>query len=58
MVPDYEITDLDALYRHNAGLVTLTERRKDILEAIARGMIGDTPPEIPGLRVFMKPQVR
>jgi hypothetical protein len=58
MVADYVVEDLDQLYRHNAGLVTLTERRKDILDAIARGMIGDTPPIIPGLRVFMRPQVR
>lgn len=58
MVPEYELTDIDALYRHNAGLVTLTERRKEILDAIARGMIGNEPPEIPGLRVFMRPQVR
>ena len=58
MVPDYELMDIDALYRHNAGLVTLTERRKEILDAIARGMIGDVPPQIPGLRVFMRPQVR
>jgi hypothetical protein len=58
MVPEYEVLDLDKLYRHDAGLVTLTERRKEILAAIAAGMNGDTPPEIPGLRVFMKPQVR
>lgn len=58
MVADYEITDIDALYRHNAGLVTLTERRKEILDAIARGMIGNEPPQIPGLRTFMRPQVR
>lgn len=58
MVPDYEVENLDMLYRHNAGLVTLTERRKEILEAIARGTIGETLPEIPGLRVFMRPQVR
>lgn len=58
MVPDYELTDILALLNHNAGLVTLTERRKEILEAIARGMIGDAPPQIPGLRVFMRPQVR
>lgn len=58
MVPDYELTDILALLHHNAGLVTLTERRKEILEAIARGMIGDVPPQIPGLRVFMRPQVR
>lgn len=58
MVADYELTDIDALYRHNAGLVNMTERRKEILEAIARGMIGDAPPQIPGLRVFMKAQVR
>ena len=58
MVADYEVTDIDALYRHNVGLVTLTERRKEILEALSRGMIGDTPPQIPGLRVFLKAQVR
>lgn len=58
MVPDYVVEDIDALYRHNAGLVSLIERRKEILDAIARGMIGDTPPTIPGLRIFMRPQVR
>jgi len=58
MVADYEVENLDLLYRHNAGLVTLTERRKEILDAIARGMIGNEPPQIPGLRTFMRPQVR
>jgi hypothetical protein len=58
MVADYEVEDIDALYRHNVGLVTLTERRKEILEAIARQTIGETLPTIPGLRVFLKPQVR
>jgi uncharacterized membrane protein YqiK len=58
MVADYEVTDIDALYRHNVGLVTLTERRKEILDAIARQTIGETLPSIPGLRVFMKAQVR
>lgn len=58
MVADYEVTDLDALYRHNVGLATLTERRKEILEAIARQTIGETLPTIPGLRVFLKPLVR
>jgi hypothetical protein len=58
MVADFEVTDIDSLYRHNAGLVTLTERRKEILDAIARQTIGETLPTIPGLRVFLKPQVR
>jgi hypothetical protein len=58
MVADYEVENLDQLYRHNAGLVTLTERRKEILDAIARQTIGETLPTIPGLRVFLKPQVR
>jgi hypothetical protein len=58
MVADFEVTDIDRLYRHNAGLVTLTERRKEILDAIARQTIGETLPTIPGLRVFLKPQVR
>ncbi|MEY3895591.1 MAG: hypothetical protein RLZZ214_1110 [Verrucomicrobiota bacterium] len=58
MVADYEVEDIDALYRHNVGLVTLTERRKEILEAIARQTIGEALPTIPGLRVFLKPQVR
>ena len=58
MVADYTIEDIDALYRWNVGLVTLTERRKEILETIARQTIGDTLPSIPGLRVFLKPQVR
>jgi len=57
-VADYEVTNIDSLYRHNAGLVTLTERRKEILEAIANQTVGETLPNIPGLRVFLKPQVR
>lgn len=57
MVPAYEVTDIHALYQHNTGLVTLSERRKEILEAIERGMVGDTPPHIPGLRIFMQPKV-
>ncbi|GAA5117047.1 hypothetical protein JIN84_18010 [Luteolibacter yonseiensis] len=58
MVPEYEVTDIDALYRHNAGLVTLTPRRMEILEAIARGRIGDDLPQIPGLKIKLVPQVR
>jgi len=58
MVPDFEVTDLDALYRHNVGLVKMEPRREEILRAIAGQTIGDTLPTIPGLRVFLKPQVR
>lgn len=62
MVADYEILDMDAVYRANPQLVTLTERRKEILEFIAAhspaGVTEDTLPSIPGLRVFLKPQVR
>jgi hypothetical protein len=50
------------VYRANPQLVTLTERRKDILELIAAhspaGVTDETLPTIPGLRVFLKPQVR
>ncbi len=58
MVANYRVTDIDALYRHNVGLVTLTERRKEILEAIARGKIGEVYPTIPGLEIFEEPYVR
>ena len=62
MIPDFEVTDLDALYQSNPQLVTLTERRKDILEFIAAhspaGVTDETLPSIPGLRVFLKAQVR
>lgn len=58
MVVNYRLTDIDALYRHNVGLVTLTERRKEILAAIAGQTIGETLPTIPGLEIFMEPQVR
>jgi hypothetical protein len=57
MVPDYEVTDIHALYAHNVGLVTLTERRAQIIEAIKLQTIGETLPTIPGLRVFLKPSV-
>lgn len=58
MIPDFEVVDLDALYRHNVGLVKMEPRREEILRAIAGQTIGDTLPIIPGLRVFLKPQVR
>jgi len=58
MIADFEVLDLDALYRHNVGLVKMEPRREEILRAIAGQTIGDTLPTIPGLRVFMKPQVR
>lgn len=58
MIADFDVTDLDLLYKHNCELVKMEPKRKEILDAIARGMNGDTPPTIPGLRVFMKPQVR
>jgi hypothetical protein len=62
MVPEFEVLDLDALYKNNPQLVTLTERRKEILDFIAAhkapGDSEDTLPMVPGLRVFLKPQVR
>ena len=62
MIPEYEVTDLDRLYRNNPQLVTLTERRKEILAFIdthkSPGNAEDTLPSIPGLRVFLKPSVR
>jgi len=58
IVADYEVTALDALYRHNVALVSMEPRRKEILDAIARGTIGEGLPTIPGLRVFLKPHVR
>lgn len=58
MVADFEVVDLDALYRHNVGLVKMEPRREEILRAIAGQTSGETLPTIPGLRVFLKPQVR
>jgi hypothetical protein len=58
MVADYEVTDLDELYRANPHLVTLSERRKEILEFIAAHTSGDNLPSVPGLRIFTRPQVR
>ncbi len=56
-VPDYEVEDIHALYQHNAGLVTVTERRSEILDCIKRMTIGDDLPKIPGLRIFKRPVV-
>jgi hypothetical protein len=58
MVVDFEVTDLDALYRHDASLVTLTAKRAEILKAIGTCADDSCPPSFPGLRVFLKPQVR
>jgi hypothetical protein len=62
MIADYVIEDLDAVYRANPQLVTLTERRKEILEFIAAHtpteLSDETLPSIPGLCVFLKAQVR
>jgi hypothetical protein len=58
MVADFEVLDLDLLYRADCSLVKLEAKRAEILAAIARQTIGETLPTIPGLRVFLKPQVR
>jgi hypothetical protein len=62
MIADFEVLNLDTLYHANPQLVTLSERRKEILEFIAAhspaGVTDETLPTIPGLRVFLKPQVR
>lgn len=58
MVTDYEILDIHAVYHANPQLVTLTERRKEILDFIAAHSSGDNLPSIPGLRVFLKAHVR
>ena len=58
MVTDFEVLDIDRLYRVDASLVKMEPKRAEILAAIARLTVGETLPEIPGLRVFLKPQVR
>ena len=58
MICDFELLDIDRLYRVDASLVKMEPKRAEILAAIARLTVGETLPEIPGLRVFLKPQVR
>lgn len=58
MVANYKVTDLDALYHHNVSLVKMEPKRAEILEAIARGKIGNVYPTIPGLEIFEEAYVR
>ena len=54
---DFEVTDLHALYQHNAALVKMEPKRAEILANIKLIAIGDDA-KIPGLRIFKKPAVR
>lgn len=58
MVVDVEIISADLLYEYDLGLVDVTARRADLLRHIEARRVGDTLPEIPGVRVFLRPQVR
>lgn len=57
MVADFDVIDLDLLYRADCSLVKMEAKRAEILDAIKRQTVGDTLPTIPGLRVFLKPSV-
>lgn len=52
--PEYEVTDIHALYRHHADLVELTPKRREILNRIKSLMVGDELPTIPGLSITKK----
>lgn len=52
--PDYEVTDIHALYRHHADLVELTPKRREILNRIKSLMVGTDLPTIPGLNITKK----
>lgn len=58
MIADFDVVDLDLLYRGDCSLVKMEPKRAEILEKIARLKVGEDLPSIPGLRVFMRPQVR
>lgn len=52
--PEFEVTDIHALYRHHADLVELTPKRREILSRIKSLMVGDGLPSIPGLYITKK----
>lgn len=54
---DFEVTDLHALYQHNASLVKMEAKRSEILANIKLIAVGDDA-QIPGLRIFKKPVVK
>lgn len=54
---DFEVTDLHALYMHNAALVKLEPKRAEILANIKMVAVGDEV-KLPGIRAFKKPSVR
>lgn len=58
MVLDYEVTDLDAVYQANPNLVKMEIRHAETLAAIKALKTGDTLPELPGLRVFERAEIR
>jgi len=56
-VTDFEVTDIDKLYRYDVSLVTMTPRRMEILNEIQRLTVGETLPTIPGLNIVKRASV-
>lgn len=53
-VADFEVTDLDALYRYSPALVTMEAKRKDILELIQALGADEDKQIIPGITITKK----
>lgn len=54
---DFEVTDIHALYAHASSLVTLTERRADILALLKRQKEQGMQPGLPGVIVTQKARI-
>jgi len=57
MVDDFEVEDLDALYKYNADMVAMSPRANEIKRLIGQFREAGKDPVIPGVRVFQKPAV-
>ena len=51
---DFEVTDLDAIYRYSPALVTMEAKRKDILELIKALGADEDNQIIPGIKITKK----
>jgi hypothetical protein len=54
---DFEVEDVDALYRFNPSLVKMEAKRSEVLDAIKRQSADGNTPAIPGLKITQKAKV-
>lgn len=54
---DFEVSDIDELYRFNPSLVRMEANRSEVLAAIKRAAADGAEPVVPGIRIFEKAKV-